>query len=132
MSESDKPNLDLINRVQQARMQHDSAARPSQVSGVYWIEVKCAPGLQPDPTPRAGYWRLITAVDQVDEIWATIKTATEAGQLGYKSKVATASHDSNPHSRLVHILTYDSADEADVNRVRAALTVPGDWTYHTD
>ena len=132
MSEPDKPNLDLINRVQQARMQHDSTARPSQVSGVYWIESKRPPGLEPGPTPRAGYWRLMTTVDQVDNLWATIKAATEAGELGYKSKVATASHDSNRDSRMIHVLTYDSADEADANRVRAALPIPGDWSYHTD
>ena len=132
MTEPDKPNLDLINRVQQARMQHDDTAQPSQVSGVYWIEAKRRPSPEPGPTPRAGYWRLITTVDQVDAIWTTIKAATEAGELGYKSKVATAAHDTHADNRAIHVLTYDSADEADVNRVRAALSIPGDWTYHTD
>ncbi len=132
MTPPDKPNLDLISRVQQARMQHDQTARPSQVSGVYWIEAKRPPGPDPGPTPRAGYWRLVTTVEQVDEQWAKIKSATEAGQLGYKSKVATATHDAHPASRQIHVLTYDSADEADVKRVRAAIPVPGNWVYHTD
>ena len=132
MTEYDKPNLDLINRVQQARMQHDHTAQPSQVSGVYWIEAKRSSGSEPGPTARAGYWQLVTSVDQIDEIWAIIKAATEAGKLGYKSKVATATHDANPTHRMIHVLTYDSDDKADIDRVRAALTIPGDWSYQAD
>lgn len=127
-----KPNLDLIQRVQQARMQHDQQARPSQVSGVYWIEAKSAIG--PGPTPRAGYWRIETTLAQVDALWTTIKAATEAGQLGYKSKVATAARETHDETREIHVLTYDRRDQADVDRVRATLenlALPGDWTYHS-
>jgi hypothetical protein len=44
------PDLDLINKVQQARMMHDSQTKPSEVSGVYWIEAKCdSDDFPPDP-----------------------------------------------------------------------------------
>jgi hypothetical protein len=117
-------------------MQHDAEAIPSQVSGVYWIECKRPDDVDaPGPTSRAGYWQLTTTLDRIDALWATIKAATEAGQLGYKAKVATAARDGHADSRAVHVLTYDSTDSADVERVRAALTalaVPDEWTYHTD
>jgi hypothetical protein len=131
---SQKPNLNLINLVQQARMQHDADARPSQVSGVYWIEAKCATNVN-GPTPRAGCWRIQTTLDAVDALWAKIKAATEAGQLGYKSKVATASRDAQMNSRVIHVLTVDADDTADVERVRAALEalgIAGDLAYHKD
>jgi hypothetical protein len=134
MSQPEKPNLDLINLVQQARMQHDSAAAPSQVHAAYWIEAKRpADAPAPGPTPRAGYWRIQTTLDSVDALWAQIKAATAAGQLGYKSKVATASRDAQANSRVIHVMTYDAGDAADVERVRAALQalgVPGELAYH--
>ena len=111
-------------------MQHDQQAQPSQISGVYWIEARAPSG--PGPTPRAGYWRILTTLDQVDALWAQIKAATEAGTLGYKSKVATASRDAHSVSRVIHVLTYDASDQADVERVRAALEalrIAGDLSY---
>lgn len=116
---SDPPDLDLIGMVQRARMANDAEAQPSQVAAVYWIEAKRqTPGAA--PTARAGYWLIRTTVREVDALWARVKAATEAGQLGYKSKVATASR-ANADERVIHILTYDAADAADVERVRAAL-----------
>jgi hypothetical protein len=105
----EKPDLDLINLVQRGRMAHDSSAKPSQISGVYWIEAK-APEDVPGPTPRAGSWRLTTTVDAVDDLWATVKTATEKGDLGYKSKVSTASRDGSSDTRCI----------------------PGKWVYLAD
>jgi hypothetical protein len=136
MTTPPKPNLDLIHRVQQARMQHDNSARPSQISGAYWVEAKrpetsAAPG----PTARAGFWRLTTTLAKVDAVWETIRAATESGQLGYKAKVATASRDAHSDSREVRVMTYDHTDAADVERVHAALAalaLPEGWTYHTD
>src|SRR5688572_23946281 len=130
MSDSNKPNLDLIRMVQQARMAHDADAKPSQVAAVYWIEVKPCTAAQA-PTSQAGQWRIATTIREVDALWAKVKAATEEGTLGYKSKVSTASHGSNPHAREVRVCTYDSADSADVQRVRDALTALGivDMTY---
>lgn len=113
---------------------HDAEARPSQISAVYWIEA-AAPG-GPAPTPRAGYWRIHTTLAQVDDLWDTIKAATTAGQLGHKSKVATAPlSDQARDERVIHVRTYDSQDSADVARVRAALLqlgIPDNMTYRTD
>lgn len=125
--------MDLISMVQQARIQHDETAQPSQIAAVYWIEAKSAAPDSPPPTPRAGQWVLDTDVNQVDALWAKIKAATQAGELGYKAKVSTASRSGKPgESRTICVLTYDRADEADVNRVRAALAkldTGDDWVY---
>lgn len=113
---------------------HDAEAQPSQVSAVYWIEA-AAPG-GPAPTPRAGYWRILTSLEQVDTLWDTIKMATAAGQLGHKSKVSTAPlAEQARHERVIHVRTYDSQDSADVERVRAALVQLGitqAMIYRTD
>ncbi|NDJ59835.1 MAG: DUF1917 domain-containing protein [Chloroflexi bacterium] len=132
---SDQPDLDLIARVQRARLEHDAAARPSAVSAVYWIEVKRgAEHGGPAPTARAGQWVLHTTVAAVDALWAQVKAATERGQLGYKAKVSTASRGgaSAPDDRMICVLTYDADDAADTARVRAVLTeigADGAWTY---
>lgn len=115
-------------------MQHDADAIPSQVSGVYWIEAKCIVAT-PGPTSRAGFWRIQTTLDTVDDLWVKIKAATEAGQLGYKSKVATASRDGHRNTCVIQVLTYDADDTTDVERVRAALEslgIAGEIIYHRD
>lgn len=121
-----QPNLDLIGMVQRARMQHDADAIPSQVAAVYWIEAKREPS-GPAPTARAGYWVIPTDVQHVDALWQTIKTATRAGTLGYKSKVSTAARDlgKDREDRVIHVLTYDADDTADVERVGNALRAMG-------
>ncbi len=120
MPSGNQPNLDLISMVQQARMTNDAEAQPSRVSAVYWIEVKSQQPQHP-PTSRAGHWLIRTTLSEVDAVWARIKAATEAGQLGYKSKVATASRGASDE-RVIHVMTYDANDRDDVERVRAALT----------
>lgn len=116
------PNLDLINMVQQARIAHDRDALPSQVAGVYWVEYKReTPGAA--PTPRAGYFVIPTTVDEIDPLWARVKEATRVGALGYKSKASTAARTGGADrvDRVIHVVTYDGDDEADVERVRAGL-----------
>ena len=121
----DKPSkldMDIINMVQNARMQHDSEAVPSKVPGVYWIEAK-APADHQQPTARAGEFTLETDVDRVDAQWEQIKKATEQAELGYKSKVSTSPTDGTPHGkqRVIIVKTYDADDSDDVARVRAKL-----------
>lgn len=126
---NDKPNLDLIQMVQRARMQHDADAKPSDVPAVYWIEAKRPDG--PAPTARSGQWMLDIALESVDSAWETVKTATEQGELGYKAKVSTASRRGDG-TRALCVCTYDGDDQSDVARVRQALTrlgLDGDWTY---
>lgn len=123
---NEKPNLDLIQMVQQARMQHDAEAQPSQISAVYWVEAKNQQAAGPAPTARAGYWLIVTTLAEVDEVWAKVKAATEAGELGYKSKVSTSARSQMaPDSRVIHVMTYDRFDEDDVQRVREGLSALG-------
>lgn len=120
----EKPDMDLIEMVQRARMVNDDEATPSEVAAVYWIEAK-APNAA--PTPRAGAWVIPTTVGHVDDLWARIKQATEAGELGYKSKVSTSPGKNQAHDnqRLIHVRVADSADQDDVQRVRGALRALG-------
>lgn len=117
-----KLDLDLIQMVQQARMAHDADAVPSQMAGVYWIEAKCEVEPLP-PTSRAGRWIIPTTVSEVDALWEKIKAATRAGKLGYKSKVSTAPRDlgKDRNDRVIHVVTADADNTADVARVREAL-----------
>ena len=120
-------NLDLINMVQNARMAHDKDAKPSQVPGVYWIEVKPQQGKIKPPTARTGEWQIATTLDAVDDLWAIVKQATEQGQLGYKSKVSTrpAHGQSDDDARLICVRTYDADDREDVERIKQALIERG-------
>ena len=122
----EKPNLNLIQMVQQARMAHDRETVPSAVSAVYWIESKPLSPVPP-PTPHAGEWVIGTTLAEVDALWNTIKAATEAGQLGYKSKVSTApaKGQANPAARVIVVRTRDANDAADVARVEAMLKALG-------
>jgi len=128
-----KPNLDLIAMVQRARKMHDEQAQPSAISAVYWVEAHCdTPGCQ-SPTAHAGQWIISVPLAEVDATWTRVQAATRAGELGYKSKIATAPRaDQGEDARLLVICTYDSRDQADVQRVRAGLErlgIAGDWRY---
>ena len=116
-------NLDLIQKVQNARMLHDATARPSALAAVYWIEAKRGKGDFPALTATAGEWRARLTVRNVDSIWERIKALTVAGKLGYKSKVSTAPAvgQADPAERLLCLRTYDAGDRADVERVGEAL-----------
>lgn len=125
---SEKPNLDLIGLVQQARLAHDAAAQPSQVTARYWLEARGG-GTQPTPTVRAGCWALRVPLSAIDARWAAVRQATEAGLLGYKAKTSGRGSEDE---RIIQVMTYDADDAADVARIRAALRAPdldGDWVY---
>ncbi len=130
MPKSEQPsdlNLDLILKVQNARMLHDAAARPSSLAAVYWIEAKPRHCEIPAPTATAGEWRIGLRVENVDGIWERVKALTVAGKLGYKSKVSTApaAGQADPDERLLCVRTYDALDSADVERVGEALRAIG-------
>lgn len=132
----EKPNLDLIKMVQKARMMHDNEVIPSQVDGVYWIEAKDQSNTAQAPTAQAGQWTLNIDAQKVDAVWQIIKQATEQGQLGYKSKVSTASRNRGVvDTRLIYVRTYDKNDGEDVKRIRdmlAELGIAGNWDYQAD
>lgn len=134
MSSNDPLDLNLIQMVQRARMAHDAEAVPSEAAGVYWVEAKREIEGK-EPTPRAGVWVVPTTTSEIDALWATIKQATREGKLGYKSKAATASRSLgvDQADRVIHVLTYDADDAADVARIHAALMelgVTGELTFH--
>lgn len=120
---NERPDLDLIQLVQRARMAHDDQARPSQISGAYWLEAKAPPGARPGPTARAAALRAETDVATVDALWASLRTATQAGQLGYKAKVAAAASRHSEHSerRELRVLLADREDAQEIARLQAAL-----------
>ena len=60
----------------------------------------------------------------MDEVWKKIKEATENGELGQRSKVATTKLNPNardPTRKVICVYTYDYEDEEDVRRVREKL-----------
>ncbi len=98
--------------------------KPAQVVDVPWLFAERKAGDCPSHTERGGKWLLFAPVAQVDEVWAKIKQATEAGLLGSLAKVATAMPSplaTNPARRLICVYTYDWTDVADVRRVRSQL-----------
>ncbi len=118
---SDRPELDLIDLVQRARMAHDDQAKPSQIRGAYWLEAKAPPGLWPGPTRRAAEFHAGADLAEVDALWETLRAATQAGRLGYKAKVATAAREAAPDRRELRVLVADRADETEVARLQAEL-----------
>lgn len=125
----DPLDLDLILMVQRGRMHHDAGARPSQANTGYWIEAKPAKS-STEPTSNAGQWILHTTIENVDALWAKISAATEAGTLGYKSRVSTASPvRGKPSQRVILVCTYDASDSADIERVHLALNALGISPY---
>lgn len=130
MSKNGQPDLDLISMVQKARLMHDAEATPSEVSAVYWIEVKCETCTA--PTAQTGQWTLNVHKQDVDTVWEKVKTATIQGKLGYKSKVSTASR-SGEHvdSRTIVVMTPDHSDE-EIQRIHhnlIALQIEGNWVF---
>ena len=132
----DPPNMDLIQMVQRARMQHDADAKPSDVSAVYWIEAKYEGDDVKPPTPNAGQWMVDIPVDAADTAWEQIKAATVTGQLGYKSKVSTAARSgAKTATRTLIVRVHAASDAAEVQRIKAALdgmTMPGEWRFERD
>ncbi len=125
------PNLDLIQMVQQARMMHDREALPSSMNAIYWIESKPLEN-GPAVTPRAGEWLIETTVSEVDALWVKIRTATEEGRLGYKSKVSTSPAKGQAHTsaRLIVVRTVDADNVTDIARVEAVLREMGVTAMH--
>ena len=129
----------------------DDIGPPSEATGVPWLYAERRKGEYPQPTRRSGKWLVYVAPEDVDDVWAKVRRATEAGRLGHRSKVATglyafladslerriASGESElepgtaetvlrfyrqrARRRVICVYTYDWKDEGDVMRVRSAL-----------
>jgi hypothetical protein len=69
-----------------------------------------------------GKWMLFPSPSHVDEVWAKVARATQAGELGTAAKVATAADDDRSEkTRLICAYTEDFSDKADVMRVLKKL-----------
>lgn len=98
--------------------------RPSTVTDVYWLYAYRKKGDYPKPTSRSGKWLIFVSRENVDEVWAKIKKATEEGKLGFGSKVSTAKPSplgKDPNTHVICVYTYDWTDREDVMRVREEL-----------
>lgn len=90
----------------------------------YWIEADRKVGEYPKPTRNSGKWLIFVPLRQLDAVWAKIRTATEDGHLGGRSKSGTKRPNPNakdPNARVVCVYTYDWTDKEDVMRIRANL-----------
>jgi hypothetical protein len=68
-----------------------------------------------------------TTAAEVDAVWLKVRLATEAGTLGYKSKVSTApvKDQADPQARMMVVRTADADDLGEVTRVREVLLALG-------
>lgn len=101
-----------------------SDAKPSEVTGVYWIYAVRRNGEYPKVTSRSGKWLIFVDIKNVDEVWAKIKKATEEGKLGHNAKAGTAKPNPrarDPNKKVICVYTYDWTDENDVRGIRDEL-----------
>lgn len=112
---------------------------PSQVADRYWLYAERRdPDSYPDHGPRGGKWLIFIKTTEIDQWWARIKAATEAGHLGGSAKVSTAKENPNakdPRTGVICVYTYDVDDVADCRRIREGLREVGlNWKipYKTD
>jgi hypothetical protein len=98
--------------------------KPSEVTDAAWVVARWENGGYPAHSARGGKWLVFMPKAEVDEVWARIVAALDAGELGDVAKVSTARpspYASHPDEEVVCVYTYDGDDEADVWRVREAL-----------
>ena len=99
-------------------------SRPSKVKDVYWIFAGRKKGTYPESTSKSGKWLIFVDKENINEVWAIIKKATEEGKLGSSSKVATAKPSPlaiDPNKRVICVYTYDWTDKEDVRKIREEL-----------
>lgn len=78
----------------------------------------------PHHLERGGKWLIFVPVENLDGTWEKIRIATESGDLGASSKVATAKPNQNAvmqSQKVICVYTYDWTDRQDVMRIRDQL-----------
>lgn len=99
-------------------------AKPSETTEVFWIWARRKIGKYPRGSFRRGKWLIFVPKERIDDIWMEIKRATEEGELGASSKVATARPtrlSKDKDELVICVYTYDWTDVADVRRIRQVL-----------
>ncbi|MCF0086436.1 MULTISPECIES: putative phosphothreonine lyase domain-containg protein [unclassified Streptomyces] len=102
---------------------------PSRETTEHWLWA-AAPDttLTEDDHPWSGKWLWFTPLSLLDRSWATIRTATEDGLLGYCSKAATLLNTrtkSDDTRRPICVYTRDWRNIDDVQRVLTNLRALG-------
>ena len=100
--------------------------KPSTETDGYWIyaEVLNEKKNYPKSTKRGGKWLVFIHKTKIDQVWKTIRSASERGELGNSAKVSTARpnpNSANPDDHVICIYTYDSEDIPDVMTIRQKL-----------
>ncbi len=138
MNENEQPNEDeqpdkafLVHEAKKERWAREAQPyaerRPSEVTDIPWLYIKRKQqeqGEYPGTTPKSGKWLLPLRPERLDEIWPSVKQATEQGKLGQSSMAATAKPNpraSRSGEKMVCVFTYDWTDAEDARRVRQAL-----------
>ncbi|MGB3208098.1 MAG: putative phosphothreonine lyase domain-containing protein [Crinalium sp.] len=109
-------------------IKHSVSRLPSQETIAPWLNAKRKKGTYPKDTNRTGKWLIFVPTEKIDNIWLTIKEATEEGILGSAAKVSTAmggANSTDPNENVICVYTYDWADEQDVMRIREELRKMG-------
>lgn len=109
--------------------------KPSLVKDRYWLYT-WAPVPLRSVAPRVGKWLVFIPETHLDQVWAIIEVAVEAGQLGPAAKARTGSPgDPGDWLKVICVYTRDATDEGDRERVRLELVRLGftqDLVYKTD
>lgn len=114
---------------------------PSKTTDDYWIYAftkQAENTAKKFHTSDGGKWLIFVDIKDIDNVWQTIKRATESGLLGESSKVATALPSPNAISddqKVICVYTYNWHDKEDVFRVENSLRLLGiesDLFYKTD
>lgn len=90
----------------------------------FYLTKRRLEGDYPKSGDRAGKWLIFVDRDEVDGWWQKISAAIDAGVLGGVAQVSTVRPNRlspNPSRHVICVFTYDSADRADVARIRGAL-----------
>lgn len=103
---------------------------PSQTTDRYWLVVIYTDYIfKKEKAQRAsGKWLIFGSIEEIDELWLKIKTATLSGQLGPSTKVSTAKPNKNAadnNTRVICVFTEDFHNTEDVSRIETALRALG-------
>lgn len=94
---------------------------PSQTFNEYWIYATNKTNNYHIPRKESGKWLFFEHIDDLDETWIKIKTATENGHFGRNAKTSTAKPNPNAANhddiKVICVYTADIAKEADVQRI---------------